>query len=76
GRRVNGEGQPAQDGQQPRAEAGGQPRAPRPPREPRAPKPQPAAQPAAPAQEKSPSLFGRIGQGLRKLVTRAPRSQH
>ena len=76
GRRVNGEGQPAQEGQQPRAEAGGQPRAPRPPREPRAPKPQPAAQPAAPAQEKSPSLFGRIGQGLRKLVTRAPRSQH
>ncbi|MBD7988265.1 ATP-dependent RNA helicase RhlB [Luteimonas sp. Sa2BVA3] len=76
GRRVNGEGQPAQDGQQPPAEAGGQPRAPRPPREPRAPKPQPAAQPAAPAQEKSSSLLGRIGQGLRKLVTRAPRSQH
>ena len=79
GRRVNGEGQPAQDGQpQVRSEeGGGQPRAPRPPRAPKPkPQPQPQPQPAVPAQEKSPSLFGRIGQGLRKLVTRAPRSQH
>jgi len=82
GRRVNGEGQQAQDGpQQAAADGGEQARAPRPPRQPRAPKPQPSAgqQPTTPAPsqpESSPSLFGRIGQGLRKLVTRAPRSQH
>ncbi|MGY1530772.1 ATP-dependent RNA helicase RhlB [Luteimonas sp. A649] len=35
-----------------------------------------AGQPAASASEQAPSLLGRIGQGLRKLVTRAPRSQH
>ncbi|MBJ6979048.1 MULTISPECIES: ATP-dependent RNA helicase RhlB [unclassified Luteimonas] len=78
GRRINGEGQPAQDGQATEQAAGGeQPRAARPPRQPHAPRPQPS-QPAAPApaQDTSPSLFGRIGQGLRKLVTRAPRSQH
>jgi len=31
---------------------------------------------AASAGEMSPSLFSRIGQGLKKLVTRAPRTQH
>ncbi|GAA4855662.1 ATP-dependent RNA helicase RhlB [Luteimonas vadosa] len=31
---------------------------------------------AAPKAESGPSLFSRIGQGLRKLVKRAPRSQH
>jgi len=80
GRRVNGEGQPAQDGQPQVARAAdGEPsRAPRPPRQPRAAKPQAAPAPGAtaPAQDKPASLLGRIGQGLRKLVTRAPRSQH
>jgi len=33
------------------------------------------AQPAA-TNEKSSSLFSRIGHGLKKLVTRAPRKQH
>ncbi|MEN1960517.1 ATP-dependent RNA helicase RhlB [Luteimonas sp. MJ246] len=34
------------------------------------------AAPSAPGTQQAPSLIGRIGQGLRKLVTRAPRSQH
>ncbi|NLA68596.1 MAG: ATP-dependent RNA helicase RhlB [Gammaproteobacteria bacterium] len=80
GRRVNGEGRPqqAQDGQAQGADRGEGGSRGAQPRTPRQPKPQPPAapQPAAPATENAPSLFGRIGQGLRKLVTRAPRSRH
>ncbi|HEY4529782.1 MAG TPA: hypothetical protein VIG97_05580, partial [Luteimonas sp.] len=92
GRRVEGEARPGQDGQpQARPDGNSGPRAPRPPREPRSTKqdaPQAsahqAAQPATPPAPKasprshdaSPSLLGRIGQGLRRLVKRAPRSQH
>src|SRR5690606_38306069 len=36
----------------------------------------PAAQPASTAKDKSSSLISRIGSGLKKLVTRAPRTQH
>ncbi len=75
GRRVDGDGQQAQEGQQAASSATTVEQA-RPPRQPRSPKPQPAGQAAAPAQPAAPSLLGRIGQGLRKLVTRAPRSQH
>ncbi|MBJ6981731.1 ATP-dependent RNA helicase RhlB [Luteimonas sp. MC1572] len=82
GRRVEGadsaEGAAEQGGQaqaQPPAHAGaGAKQAPRAPRakpesQPHAARPQPTA--AEPA-----SLLGRIGLGLKKLVTRAPRSQH
>ncbi|MEN1956112.1 ATP-dependent RNA helicase RhlB [Luteimonas sp. MJ204] len=69
------------------AEAGAPPaRAPRPrpqpkPQQQAQPVPAPAAgqqpgTPAASAPVQEPSLFGRIGQGLRKLVKRGPRSQH
>ncbi|GGJ97142.1 ATP-dependent RNA helicase RhlB [Luteimonas terricola] len=63
GRRVNGE-----EGQQ--APAKPQPQGVQPGPQ------QAAGRPATSASEQAPSLFGRIGQGLRKLVTRAPRSQH
>ncbi|HST44662.1 MAG TPA: ATP-dependent RNA helicase RhlB [Luteimonas sp.] len=64
--------------------AGTAPRPPRPPRPPRAPHPgeqAAAASPPTPAASGSrgaepTSLISRIGQGLRKLVTRPPRSQH
>ncbi|MBC7990004.1 MAG: hypothetical protein H7Y19_10540, partial [Luteimonas sp.] len=35
-----------------------------------------AAGKTTPGGDMSPSLFSRIGQGLKKLVTRAPRTQH
>ncbi|MGY0612716.1 ATP-dependent RNA helicase RhlB [Luteimonas sp. A501] len=87
GRRVNAEGQQVEGG--PQAEDGqpksggeagaGSARAPRPRPQPQ-PKPPQAAGQAAPSAAsgpvQEPSLLGRIGQGLRKLVKRAPRSQH
>ncbi|MEN1928875.1 ATP-dependent RNA helicase RhlB [Luteimonas sp. MJ250] len=87
GQQVEGGGQDEGGPSKSSAEAGAPPaRAPRPRPQPKpqqqaqpVPAPAPGQQPgmpaaSAPAQE--PSLFGRIGQGLRKLVKRGPRSQH
>jgi len=41
-----------------------------------APRPDAQATPGAPAANATPGLLGRLGRGLKSLVTRAPRSQH
>ncbi|MBB1473453.1 ATP-dependent RNA helicase RhlB [Luteimonas sp. MC1782] len=81
GRRVEGaegiEGVAGQGGQaqaQPSTHAGAKPSQPRAPR-PKPESPSHTARPQSTAAEPS-SLLGRIGLGLKKLVTRAPRSQH
>jgi ATP-dependent RNA helicase RhlB len=63
------------------ANPAGAPTSPKPQAKPRQPRTAPGAKPAsskaaAPQQAAAPSLMSRIGQGLKKLVTRAPRSQH
>ncbi|GAB3736324.1 ATP-dependent RNA helicase RhlB [Luteimonas pelagia] len=75
GKRIEGAGDTAASGSAPRQD--GAPRAPRKPAAERpARKAADAPAPAPKAPEASPSLLGRIGRGLKSLVTRAPRNQH
>jgi ATP-dependent RNA helicase RhlB len=76
GKRIEGAGEGTATGSAPRQD--GAPRAPRKPaaERPAARKASDTQAPAPKAQDASPSLLGRIGRGLKSLVTRAPRSQH